>query len=199
MFVNSRFNLTAQVLNLKTIRVSLSILLFGSILMGLAPTSVLLIAGKSSAFATSWIHVLGAIGTMYAMLTALSDCYICLWLRCKNYSTFIDNDVVSKAYEDSSLQRCFFIEQGGMLVGEPLLQNILAFALELPRFWFGLPFFCSSVSIYVYVHYYLYENDVLNRLCTLLLSSALYSFRQSLDRNSFFSKRRLNKRLRIPW
>ena len=39
----------------------------------------------------------------------------------------------------------FLVEQLGMLVGEPLLQNILASALDLPRFWLGLPFFCSGV------------------------------------------------------
>lgn len=40
----------------------------------------------------------------------------------------------------------FLVEQLGMLFGEPLLQTIFASILELPRFWLGLPFICSSVS-----------------------------------------------------
>lgn len=41
----------------------------------------------------------------------------------------------------------FLVEQIGMLVGEPLLQNALALALDWPPAWRGLPFFCSVVSI----------------------------------------------------
>ena len=40
----------------------------------------------------------------------------------------------------------FLVEQLGMLSGEPLLQNVFASALELSRFWHGLPFLCSGVS-----------------------------------------------------
>lgn len=40
----------------------------------------------------------------------------------------------------------FLVEQLGMLVGEPFLQNVFASALELSRFWHGLPFLCSGVS-----------------------------------------------------
>ena len=41
----------------------------------------------------------------------------------------------------------FLVEQLGMLVGEPLLQNLFASALKLSRFWHGLPFLCSGVSL----------------------------------------------------
>ena len=40
----------------------------------------------------------------------------------------------------------FLVEQLGMLLGEPLLQNVFASALEFSRFWHGLPFLCSGVS-----------------------------------------------------
>ena len=40
----------------------------------------------------------------------------------------------------------FLVEQLGMLVGDPLLQNVFASALKLSWFWHGLPFLCSGVS-----------------------------------------------------
>ncbi|KAI4125164.1 MAG: hypothetical protein LQ338_004419 [Usnochroma carphineum] len=45
-FLNTRFSFPPQVLNIKIIRYSLSILVTGSVLMALAPTSALLIIGK---------------------------------------------------------------------------------------------------------------------------------------------------------
>ena len=40
----------------------------------------------------------------------------------------------------------FLIEQGGMLIGERLVQNVFAFALSLPKSGLGLQFFCMSVG-----------------------------------------------------
>lgn len=38
-----------------------------------------------------------------------------------------------------------------MLIGEPLLQNVLAAAMDLPRRWMGLPFVCGAVrAIFFY-------------------------------------------------
>jgi MFS family permease len=40
----------------------------------------------------------------------------------------------------------FLVEQIGMLVGEPLVQNLLGVGITLQDPWKGLPFICTSVS-----------------------------------------------------
>lgn len=41
----------------------------------------------------------------------------------------------------------FLVEQVGMLVGEPLIQNLLGVGIGLQGPWKGLPFICTGVSI----------------------------------------------------
>ena len=40
----------------------------------------------------------------------------------------------------------FLVEQIGMLIGEPLIQNLLGVGIGLQDPWMGLPFICIGVS-----------------------------------------------------
>jgi hypothetical protein len=56
-------------------------------------------------------------------------------------TSWIDPETTGSLYS-----AVFLIEQIGMLLGEPLLQNLLGIAVDLRDPWKGLPFICSAVS-----------------------------------------------------
>lgn len=56
-------------------------------------------------------------------------------------TSWIDPDCAGTLYS-----AVFLIEQIGMLVGEPLVQNLLGVGIGLQDPWKGLPFICIGVS-----------------------------------------------------
>jgi hypothetical protein len=65
----------------------------------------------------------GSRTTAISMITSWFDIH----LRARLYSTILITELV------------------GMIIGEPLLQNVLAVAVRLPRIWQGLSFFVCGV------------------------------------------------------
>jgi hypothetical protein len=146
-YLKERLHLESQVVNLRVIRGSLLILAFGLLLVVMAPTSVLLISGEPQS--PSPTRRLMA----PCLFTALTS--IALRLAVAVYALGFGARATTLSLVTSwfplSLRACLYstvllVELTGMLIGELFLQNMLALALTLPKFWYGVPFLCSGVS-----------------------------------------------------
>ncbi|KAI1740716.1 major facilitator superfamily domain-containing protein [Xylaria scruposa] len=107
-----------QALNLGIVQASLSLLLTGSVLIAFATSSILLISA-------TMVYALGfgARSTLLSLITS--------WIDPKRAGTLYS--------------AVFLIEQIGMLVGEPLIQNLLGISVGLRDPWKGLPFICTGL------------------------------------------------------
>ncbi|KAI1391824.1 uncharacterized protein F4822DRAFT_106113 [Hypoxylon trugodes] len=120
--ISRHLTLTNQILNLRIVEISLSLLFTGSLLLGFATTSAFLITA-------TMIYALGfgARSTLLSLITS--------WIDSKRTGTLYS--------------AVFLIEQIGMLIGEPLIQNLLGVGIGLQDPWKGLPFICTGLFYFI--------------------------------------------------
>ena len=137
--INKHLESPLRVLDLGIVRASLSLLFIGSLLLAFAPNSAFLIAGLLPSFSlSSWVS-LTACNTLATLIYALGFGARSTLLSL--ITSWIDPQRAGTLYS-----AVFLVEKLGMLVGEPLVQNLLGVGIGLHDPWKGLPFMFTGVS-----------------------------------------------------
>lgn len=116
--ISKRLGPANHSLSLGIVQASLSLLFTGSLLIAFATNSAFLVAAMMI-----YGFGFGARSTTLSLITS-----------------WIDPNRASTLYS-----AVFLVEQIGMLVGEPLIQNLLGVSIGLQDPWTGLPFMCISL------------------------------------------------------
>ncbi|TAQ85799.1 hypothetical protein B7494_g5856 [Chlorociboria aeruginascens] len=121
-YIRKHYQTPPQVIDLKVLRISIVLLGAGALLIGLAPNIAMLI--------TSVVVFAAGFGIRISMLSLVTS--------------WVDEDLRGRLYGIIQI-----VENVGLLIWEPILENIFAASFQLPRFWLATPFFVASAIYFL--------------------------------------------------
>lgn len=119
-YIRKRYSVRPQVLDRWLVRISISLLCLGALSIGLAPSLKVLPIGVA-VFAAGF-------GSRVSALSLVSY--------------YISDDSKATLYAAIAV-----LENLGHAIGDPAMQQLFAFVLDLPQAWLALPFFVTAVSL----------------------------------------------------
>lgn len=136
-YIQNRFKVNSQVVDLASVRISVCLLCIGSFLVGIAPSSRLLSLGENT--------IPDTLPVMYVNLL-LGVLVFSGGFGTRVHAIALATHWIAKDFKATFYTAIAVLENVGHMLGDPAMQQIFAGTLRMSPFWHALPFFVASVS-----------------------------------------------------